>query len=285
MNGGVLLGLNELNELRVNSHEATVDVGPGNKWVDVYNALAPYGRYAIGGRLKSIGVPGLTLIGGVGYFLNKYGFSMDNVVRYDVVLGNGTQVKASQNYNSDLFWALKGGANNYGIVTKFVLRTFYVPRVASTYQVFNESYVYDFIKAACHMVMADDGATGAGAVVNINYNTTTDVATPQVFGLQERTKLPPSRFSDFTDIPAQTRVHNITEPAVWHSQFETPNQMFRYGLRKMYMLLKLTLFTVVSNSVTILSDRTLISFFTFINYGGLRSKTLLMFKVSFPHLF
>lgn len=61
-------------------------------------------------------VVGLSLIGGVSYFLNRYGFTMDNIVSYDVVLGNGTQVVASAASNPDLFWALKGGSSNFGIV-------------------------------------------------------------------------------------------------------------------------------------------------------------------------
>jgi len=61
--------------------------------------------YCIGGRLKTIGVPGLELIGGFHYLINKYGMAMDNVLSYDVVLGNGTQVIANSTSNPDLFWA------------------------------------------------------------------------------------------------------------------------------------------------------------------------------------
>lgn len=221
------MALNGLHDTKVNVDENSIEVGPGNKWVDVYQALAPYGKYTIGGRLKTIGVPGLTLIGGVGYFLNKYGFTMDNVLSYDIVLGNGTQVVASATSNPDLFWALKGGGSNYGIVTKFVFKTYDIPMVTSTLQVFNQSAVPAFIKAACDMVLSDDGSVGAGAVVNINYNMTTKEAVPQVFGLQETTDSPPSRFANFTAIPAVTRVHNVTEPIHWHAKLESPNQMFR----------------------------------------------------------
>lgn len=229
INDGVLLALNGLDRVKVSQNDSSIDVGPGNTWFDVYSALAPFGRYAIGGRLKTIGVPGLTLIGGVGYFLNKYGFSMDNVLSYDIVLGNGSQVIASETSHPDLFWALKGGAGNYGIVTKFQLRTFDIPTVSSTYQIFEENHVLSFIEAACNMVLSDDGSVGAGAVINMNYNATTNTVTPQVFGLQEGNSVPPSRFSNFTKIPAVMRLHNLTEPAVWHTQFETPNQMFRYS--------------------------------------------------------
>ncbi|KAL6400089.1 FAD binding domain-containing protein [Ilyonectria robusta] len=228
INDGVLLALNKLSGLKVNENDNNIEVGPGNRWVDVYQALEPYGQYTIGGRLKTIGVPGLSLIGGVSYFLNKYGYTMDNVLSYDVVLGNGTQVVANATSNPDLFWALKGGAGNYGIVTKFVLKTYNIPLVSTTFQKFNMSAIPAFIKASCDMVLSENGGTvGAGAVININYNITTKEATPQVFGMQETTESPPSMFANFTAIPAVSRVHNVTAPVNFHSQFESPNQMFR----------------------------------------------------------
>ena len=87
----MLVALNSLTNITIGADNATVEVEPGLRWFDVYSFLEPYGRVAIGGRLKTIGVPGLTLFGGVHYFINKYGYAMDNVVSYDVVLGNGTQ--------------------------------------------------------------------------------------------------------------------------------------------------------------------------------------------------
>lgn len=217
-----------MNALKVNPDENNIEVGPGNKWVDVYTALHPYGQYTVGGRLKTIGVPGLTLIGGMNYFLNKYGWTMDNVLSYDIVLGNGTQIVANNASNPDLFWALKGGASNFGIVTKFVLKTYNISQVASTIQNFPESSIPAFIEAACNMALYDDGSVAAGGVVNIDYNMTTKEAGAQVFGLQEKVESPPSRFANFTAIPdATSRTHNVTVPVDWHSQMESPNQMFR----------------------------------------------------------
>jgi FAD/FMN-containing dehydrogenase len=116
--------LNKLNKYSVQND--TIEVGPEMTWYDVYTALEPYFRVAIGGRLKTIGVPGLTLIGGVHYFINKYGFAMDNVVNYDVALGNGSQIQANSALHPDLLWALKGGANNFGLVATFTLKTYYI---------------------------------------------------------------------------------------------------------------------------------------------------------------
>ncbi|TDZ21636.1 Bifunctional solanapyrone synthase [Colletotrichum orbiculare MAFF 240422] len=225
---GILLALNNVNTINVHADENTIEVGPGNKWVDVYTALHPYGQYVVGGRMKTIGVPGLTLIGGVNYFLNKYGFTMDNVLRYDVVLGNGTQVTASNTSNPDLFWALKGGSSNYGIVTNFVFRTLNIPKFSTTLQTFPGSSIPAFITAACDMVLSDDGSVAAGGVANLNYNVTTKEADAMIFGAQETLENPPSRFANYTAIPnATSQVHNITEPLYFHAQMESPNQMFR----------------------------------------------------------
>jgi hypothetical protein len=227
IDNGVLLALGELKETKVNPNASTIDVGPGAKWVDVYKALAPYDLYTIGGRLKSIGVPGLTLIGGVGYFINKYGHTMDNVLSYDVVLGNGTQVVASQDSNPELFWSLKGGGSSFGLVTKFVFKAYHVPQVSSTFQIFDQAHAHDFIRAACDMVLTEDGKVGAGAVININYNVSAGTVSPQVFGLEETTVSPPPRFSSFSAIPAVSRTDAVMKPLDWHSRLETPNQMFR----------------------------------------------------------
>ena len=179
--------------------------------------------------MKTIGVPGLTLIGGVHYFINKYGFAMDNVVSYDIDLGNGTLTTVTSTSNSDLFWALKGGASNFGVVTKFVIKTLNISQISTTIQAFNESAVPAFIEAACNLASNDDASIAAGSVITINYNATTKLVSPSLLGVQEGTESPPSRFADFSAIPAVQRINNVTRPIVWHNELDTPFQMFRYA--------------------------------------------------------
>ncbi|KAB2570331.1 putative fad binding domain-containing protein [Lasiodiplodia theobromae] len=224
---GVLLALNGLDHLEILEDEGLVELGPGNRWENAYSALGAVGKYMIGGRLKSIGVPGLSLIGGVHYFANKYGYAMDNVMSYDVVLGNGTQVVANSTCNPDLFWALKGGANNFGVVTKFVSKTYDIPKISTTIQAFNESTVADFIKAVCAFALHDDPSVGAGAVITITYNATTKEISPSILGVQEGTESPPSKFAEFSSIPAVQRINNVTTPPQWHANLDSPFQMFR----------------------------------------------------------
>lgn len=206
-----------------------MEVGPGLNWYQVYSALEPHGRVCIGGRMKTIGVPGLSLIGGFHYFNNKYGYAMDNVVTYDVVLGNGTQITVNKNSHSDLFWALKGGANNFGIVTKFELKTFAIPKVSTTIQVFNETNIPQYLSAVCEAAKLDDkDPIAAGMIATIAYNATTKVAQGSVLGVQEGVSSPPSQFANFTKIPAVQRIHNVTTIKPWANALDSPKQMFRY---------------------------------------------------------
>lgn len=179
--------------------------------------------------MKTIGVPGLTLIGGFHYFNNKYGYAMDNVVNYDVVLGNGTQVTANKTSHSDLFWALKGGANNFGIVTRFELKTFAVPEVSTTIQIFNETHLPQYLSAICEAAKLDDeDPIAAGMIASIAYNTTTKVIQGSVLGVQAGISNPPSQFANFTKIPADARINNVTTIKSWASALDSPKQMFRY---------------------------------------------------------
>ncbi|KAJ5296228.1 uncharacterized protein N7443_007121 [Penicillium atrosanguineum] len=123
--GGMTIDLANLNEITVRSDRAQTAVGAGNVWYDVYTTLQPMGLTVIGGRVSAIGVGGLTLGGGISFFSGRYGWACDNVNNYEVVLADGSiqEVSFSSPY-SDLYWALRGGGNNFGIVTRFDLMTF-----------------------------------------------------------------------------------------------------------------------------------------------------------------
>ncbi|KAL4910391.1 hypothetical protein BDW74DRAFT_165444 [Aspergillus multicolor] len=232
IDAGVLIALSNLNELSINNTTNTISVGPGRTWYDIYSALEPTGRIAIGGRLKTIGVPGLTLIGGFHYFNNKYGYAMDNVLSYDVVLGNGTRVVASRSQHPDLFWALKGGGgNNFGIVTKFVLKTHAVPqgKVSGTIQSFNESAVPGFLGAVVEASKVQDSSVAAGMVATVGFNVTTGVTSATLMGVQEGVTAPgaaPSRFENFTAI-SSFAINSVGTMRAWAESLETPMQQYR----------------------------------------------------------
>ncbi|KAL3426022.1 Bifunctional solanapyrone synthase 4 [Phlyctema vagabunda] len=128
---GVLIGLTRLNQLRMSSNKSYVSVGPGRRWEEVYDYLDSYGLVALGGRVGLVGVPGLLLGGGISFYSNQHGFASDNVIAFEVVLASGKIVTATSTQHADLFWALKGGGNSFGIVTRFDLQTFSSPSICA----------------------------------------------------------------------------------------------------------------------------------------------------------
>ncbi|KIX97936.1 uncharacterized protein Z520_06014 [Fonsecaea multimorphosa CBS 102226] len=125
--GGITISLEKINEIQLSSNQQTADVGPGNTWYTVYTTLQPAGVTPIGGRVSAIGVGGLTTGGGISFFSNIYGWACDNVVSYEVVTASGIIITASATQNPDLYFALRGGGNNFGIVTKFTLNVIPLP--------------------------------------------------------------------------------------------------------------------------------------------------------------
>ncbi|PYI24019.1 FAD-binding domain-containing protein [Aspergillus violaceofuscus CBS 115571] len=121
--GGVLISFHEnLSSTTRNPDGQTFDVGPGARWGDVYAVAEKTNQVLVGGRLANIGVAGFTLGGGLSYYSAQYGLTCDNVVNYEVVLPNATIVNANRTSHPDLWWALRGGGNRFGIVTKFTFQ-------------------------------------------------------------------------------------------------------------------------------------------------------------------
>ncbi|MBL7500437.1 LLM class flavin-dependent oxidoreductase [Frankia nepalensis] len=118
--GGIVLDLGRLDAIEV-LDEATrrVRVGPGARWADVAAALAPYGWALSSGDYGGVGVGGLATAGGVGWLAREHGLTIDHLRAADLVLADGTRVRASDTENPDLFWAVRGAGANFGIVTSF----------------------------------------------------------------------------------------------------------------------------------------------------------------------
>ncbi|ROW09244.1 hypothetical protein VPNG_05899 [Cytospora leucostoma] len=129
INNGVLIDLSALNGINYDAASGTVVVGAGNRWADVYRGLDPYNVTVVGGRELDVGVGGLTLGSGLSYLSDLYGLVCDNVAEFQVVLGNGSAIMANDQQHQDLFWALKGGSNNFGLVTSFKLFTYPIHQV------------------------------------------------------------------------------------------------------------------------------------------------------------
>ncbi|KAI0303852.1 hypothetical protein BC826DRAFT_1100810 [Russula brevipes] len=119
---GVQISMSRFNHTKVNVAEETVEIGAGLTWDQVYVALNSTGVNVVGGRVPGVGVAGLTLGGGYSFKTSQYGLTVDNVVGYELVLPNGTFINVTPK-DSDLWFALRGGLNNFGIVTKFILKS------------------------------------------------------------------------------------------------------------------------------------------------------------------
>ena len=119
---GLVIDLSALKGLRVDPDAQTVRVEPGCRWADVDHATNAFGLATVSGIIGTTGVGGLTLGGGHGYLSRRYGLTIDNLLSADVVLADGRLVHASKDEHSDLFWALRGGGGNFGVVTSFEYR-------------------------------------------------------------------------------------------------------------------------------------------------------------------
>ncbi len=119
---GLVIDLSRIRYTHVYPEAGTVRVGGGCTWADVDHATHAFGLAVPSGIISSTGVGGLTLGGGMGHLTRQCGLTIDNLIAADVVLADGRYVTANAQQHADLFWALRGGGGNFGIVTSFVFK-------------------------------------------------------------------------------------------------------------------------------------------------------------------
>ncbi|KAI6778065.1 uncharacterized protein J7T54_007673 [Emericellopsis cladophorae] len=127
IDGGISVTFEKMQVVTVSFDKQKVKIQPGSTWGQVYETLEKDEITVTGGRVGKVGTGGLTRGGGISFFFNKYGWACDNVPTYEVVTAAGYIINATENSNPSLYWALRGGGNNFGIVTAFTFRAIPLP--------------------------------------------------------------------------------------------------------------------------------------------------------------
>lgn len=165
---GLVIDLGLMNGVRVEPNARTVRVGAGCRQGDVDHATHAYGLACPAGIVSTTGIAGLTLGGGHGYLSRKYGLTIDNLLEADVVLADGRFVIASAQQHPDLFWALRGGGGNFGVVTSFVYRAHPVETVFAGVMLWDLEHMRTLLEWYREFLpAADEDLYGYFAILNV----------------------------------------------------------------------------------------------------------------------
>ena len=177
---GMVIDFADMKAIKVDPVAKTAIAEPGLKWQDFDRETQAFGLATTGGTVGDTGIAGLTLGGGFGWLEGKFGMTVDNLIGADVVLASGKLVRASEHENPDLFWALRGGGGNFGIVTSFKYRLHDVgptivgglvvhpfPRATEALRFYNEFMrtAPDELVAAAVLMTGPDGNKACGIAV------------------------------------------------------------------------------------------------------------------------
>jgi hypothetical protein len=191
-----------------------VEIGPGNRWGDVYSVLDEQGLSTLGGRVASVGVGGLVTGGGISFFSPQYGYVCDNVDNFEVVLASGQVVNANSNTNPSLWRALRGGSNNFGIVTSFTIRAFSQGDFWGGFLGLDISTIEQQFQAFEDLTGSLQYDPYAAMIFDITWNATSDTwSTAYSLEYTKPVENPPF-FQNFTSLPqtfSTMRISNLTD--------------------------------------------------------------------------
>ena len=144
--GGLVIDLTPMKGIRVDPRQRRVHAQGGVNWGELDRETAVYGLATTGGTVNDTGIAGLTLGGGIGWLMGKYGLSCDNVVSADVVTADGKVITANEHEHEDLFWALRGGGGNFGVVTSFEYQLHRVDQLLAGMVIYPRSHARDVLR-------------------------------------------------------------------------------------------------------------------------------------------
>jgi FAD/FMN-containing dehydrogenase len=144
--GGLLIDFSGMRTVRVDRATKTVRADPGCSWTDFDTETSALGFATTGGTVGSTGIGGLTLGGGLGFLMGSYGLTCDNLVSVDIVTATGEALTISETSHPDLFWGIRGGGGNFGVVTSFEYRLHPVDRLLAGLVVYPEQVARDALE-------------------------------------------------------------------------------------------------------------------------------------------
>ncbi|KAJ7496901.1 FAD-binding domain-containing protein [Mycena latifolia] len=200
---GVHISLAQFDYTKLDASAGTVAIGAGTKWISVYTALNGTGFNVVGGRNPAVGVAGFTLGGGYSWKSNAHGLAIDNLLHINIVLPDGTATTASATRNPDLFFALKGGFNNFGVVTEFTFRAVPQDLVWGGHISYDAAHMADVNAAvvAFEQNNVDIRAAVVHGITGLPQNGTFAAPVPAVQLFYDGPDLPEGMFADFFAIP------------------------------------------------------------------------------------
>ncbi|KAL8881357.1 MAG: hypothetical protein Q9198_001429 [Flavoplaca austrocitrina] len=212
--GGVTIDLGAFKQVKVSPDRKITSIGPGSRWGDIYPRLDAQNLAIPGGRVAPVGVGGLVTGGGVSFFSGRFGFVCDNVVNYELVLPYGKVINVNAS-TPDLFKALKGGSNNFGVVTRFDMKSFDSGKFWGGFVVYPLSTMPQHVSAFVGLAGAQPYDPFAALIHSYGYT----AGSWSIANNYEYTKVPaqpyPPTFKPFTDIQPQflntMRVSNLTD--------------------------------------------------------------------------
>ena len=165
-NGALMIDLSLMNAIQVNPAANRAVAQGGTKWGDFDRECERYQLATTGGVISSTGVCGLTLGGGIGWLMGKHGLSCDNIVSVDLISADGAHVYVSASQNEDLFWAIRGGGGNFGIVTALEFRLHTLESVQAGMLLYPRSSAFDLLRRYRDVTMnAPDELTAYAALM------------------------------------------------------------------------------------------------------------------------
>ncbi|ETW77470.1 hypothetical protein HETIRDRAFT_480129 [Heterobasidion irregulare TC 32-1] len=197
---GVQIAMTRFSNVTLNKNEQTAEIGPGMIWHDVYEQLAPFNVTVVGGRVPAVGVAGFTLGGGLSYTSSQHGLAIDTVQAFELVLPNGTITTVTAD-NKDLFFGLKGGFNNFGIVTKFTFKTFPQGEIWAANVVVPEQGLGVLNTAVANFAANN---TDPKVALNVEYSYASGVLSATAVIFYDAPTPPPGLFDALLSIPGST---------------------------------------------------------------------------------